>query len=155
LHVPVGKLELAPKWEEGQIRLGSVSIAKTDFVRRFMIGVAPLIMGLLIIFGLLAGVLGGDLAQKWWVYLLVSGMIFEVGNMMFVSRKDLERAWEFLLLALVVGVVLVYFEAYWWMGWDTQSVKKAGEIMRLADIFLLVPIMIDLAIVGLIGLVGF
>ena len=55
LLVPVGKLELIPRFKEegGGVDLGSVAIAKTDPVRRFLIGIAPVVFGLSIIFILL------------------------------------------------------------------------------------------------------
>src|SRR3989344_5460758 len=55
LLVPVGNLELIPKFKEegGGVDLGSVAIGKTDPIRRFLIGVAPFVFGLFIIFVLL------------------------------------------------------------------------------------------------------
>src|SRR4030043_1511008 len=50
LLVPVREFEILPKIENEQVKLGSTPIAKTDPIRRFLIGVAPLIFGIAIIF---------------------------------------------------------------------------------------------------------
>src|ERR1035437_2432032 len=48
LFVPVGSMEFAPKRHGNAVKLGSVEIAKTDPIRRSIIGCAPFFMGLLI-----------------------------------------------------------------------------------------------------------
>jgi hypothetical protein len=51
LFVPVGQFELIPEFiEEDRLKLGSVPVAKSDFLRRFLIAIAPIIAGLTILF---------------------------------------------------------------------------------------------------------
>ena len=51
LGVPTGTIYVLPVYEEHQgIRMGSVKIAQVDPFRRTLIGLAPLVVGILIIF---------------------------------------------------------------------------------------------------------
>src|SRR3990172_2227398 len=78
LLVPVGELHLIPRFKEegGGMDLGSVAIAKTDPIRRFLIGVAPFMFGILIIFSLLYFVLMNRIISTVWEYALVGIVIF-------------------------------------------------------------------------------
>src|SRR3989344_8697960 len=53
LFVKTYEIEIFPKLENGHLHMGSVQIRQTDMIRRFLIGVAPLIVGSLILFGIL------------------------------------------------------------------------------------------------------
>jgi hypothetical protein len=150
LLVPVGKLELIPKFKEegGGVDLGSVAIAKTDPVRRFLIGVAPFIFGIVIIFTILYLVSTGKFIEIWWGKILAGILIFEIANSMFASKKDLEGAvvlFAFLIVIAIFVSLLIYFFGIsihidisgFRLGRSTQ------EILRNANLFLLVPIVID------------
>ena len=126
LRVPVGKLSLWPKKKRrGQVRLGSVSVGRSDPLRASLVGVAPLVAGSAVI--LLVGqlVLGandlgrlllygtwGDLWRElvayWrvpdfplWLYL-----IFAIANTMAPSESD-RTAWPMMGLFLA-GVTVVF-----------------------------------------------
>src|ERR1700681_939898 len=47
LFVKTGEIEFMPQVQDEGLKLGSVSIAKTDPIRRFIIGVSPIILGTL------------------------------------------------------------------------------------------------------------
>jgi hypothetical protein len=145
LLVPVGKLELIPEIKEkGGSKLGSVAIAKTDPIRRFLIGVAPLLFGLGVIFTLVYFVSTVRIIDTWWGYLVVGFLIFQIANSMFASKKDLEGAIVFFVLILVVFLILILF------GVDIPSIlinlkfsPKILELLKKANLFLFVPIIID------------
>jgi hypothetical protein len=150
--VPVGKLELIPEIKEkGGSKLGSVAIAKTDPLRRFLIGIAPLIFGLGIIFTLVYFISTVRIIDTWWGYIIVGVIIFQIANSMFASKKDLEGAIVFFVLVLVVFLTLVLF------GVDIPSIlinlkfsPKVLELLKKANLFLMVPIIIDTVFVLLI-----
>lgn len=54
LLVPVGQMNLIPKLEGEKLELGSVPTAKTDIIRGTLIGIAPLIFGVALIFFLIS-----------------------------------------------------------------------------------------------------
>lgn len=145
LLVPVGKLELLPDIEEkGGAKLGSVAIAKTDPLRRFLIGVAPLIFGLGIIFLLIYFISINQFINTWWGYILVGIIIFQIANSMFASKKDLEGAIVLFVLLLVILLILIL------LGVDVSAFftnlkfsTKLLEILKMTNLFLLVPIVID------------
>lgn len=90
LFVPTGEIEFLPKVQEGGIKLGSVTIASTDPFRRFLIGVAPVISGIGIL--LLASFYLTPLWPLSWKTAVFIYILFEIGNTMFSSKKDLEGA---------------------------------------------------------------
>src|SRR3989344_5311207 len=53
--VRAGNFTIFPKEEEGHIKMGSVHVEKTDFIRAFFIGIAPFIVGILFLSGILFG----------------------------------------------------------------------------------------------------
>ncbi len=51
LFVPVGDIEFTPKKNDNGVKLGSIEIARTDPIRRSLIGFAPVFVGLALIVG--------------------------------------------------------------------------------------------------------
>lgn len=120
LGVRVGRIELLPKIEGKDIKLGSVQVAETDPFRRFFIGIAPIAAGMAVIFLTLAIYqrLASDL--PFWTIAEVYYLVFEIGNSMFSSRRDLEGVIELLAaLFLVFGILYLFgvkFSAQWILG---------------------------------------
>lgn len=116
LRVPTGELSFTPeivRHDSGQheIKAGYLKIANTDPLRRFMIGIAPLIFGLMFTFVIVW------LFQYFWPQLtqishrvgliVVTGyLLFALSNNMFSSRADMEGAQYFLPVVLLVAAVL-------------------------------------------------
>ena len=112
LFVPVGKMEFVPTIHETHVKLGSVQIGKTDPVRRFVIGVAPVLVGmsllLAVCYYLLPPVFTMSLFTTWQFYTLVY-VSFQISNTMFSSRRDMEGALELIVVLLLVVVILYFF----------------------------------------------
>lgn len=100
LFVPTGEIEFVPTIQGNSVKLGSVAIAKTDLLRRFLIGVAPIIGGIAVMLGIFWFFSPIPLAFHWKTLLFLF-LLFEIGNTMFASKKDLEGA-----IGLGVGVAL-------------------------------------------------
>lgn len=146
LLVPVGQIELMPQVEEnstekGQfsVRMGSVPIGKCDPIRRTLIGVAPIIFGLSIILGSIFYIYTRNLFTPLVLTILVY-IVFEVGNSMFSSKKDLEGS-----LIVAIMIVIIYLILYFLGVRVNLNINE--EIFKTADIYLLVPIGIDLLFV--------
>ncbi len=104
LFVHTGDIEFVPQIHKDGVKLGSVAIASTDPLRRFLIGIAPFLGGLGIM--LLAGryLFPIPTLLSWQTVIFVY-ILFEIGNTMFSSRKDLEGAIGFfILMAILIGV---------------------------------------------------
>lgn len=113
LRVPTGALDLFPRLEEKArldssarqgVTMGSVEIAKTDSIRRFLIGVAPLLVGLGIIFGILWHIELG--LENKWLLVLVGYILFVIANTMFSSKRDMEGMVPLIVAAVVVTGLL-------------------------------------------------
>jgi hypothetical protein len=153
LFVPVGEIEFFPKLTENGVKLGSVSIAKTDPVRRALIGFAPVFIGVLIFLGMLFYF---DTMRNrvelfgWGVHAMVLYTVFEIGNTMFSSSKDMEGTLE-LFGALCFVAIILYIAG---VRIDISVIEKiftAGivEFIKKADVFLSLPIVLDLCVWGL------
>lgn len=152
LFVRVGEIEFRPKVTDAGIKLGSVAIAKTDPVRRAIIGFAPIGVGLLIIFGLMYF---QSPFSSFWGVPITFYLLFVISNTMFSSSADMEGALELLVVFLVI------FGAFYLVGFrlptffiKSLSSKEFVDLIQKSSMFLLAPIIIDLAILGAIRLIS-
>lgn len=156
LMVHYGDIEFTPEIRPDGVKLGTAEIGKTDLFRRAIIGVAPVLVGLILILSLLffvtARLISGENVPFWLAIVFVY-VLFEVGNTMFSSRKDLEGAAEVLLIIIAFFIVMyiLRFEAvFTFIG--SLMTDSVAEFFKRADLFILVPIIIDLLIFGLVKL---
>ncbi|MBI2404828.1 hypothetical protein HYV22_01460 [Candidatus Gottesmanbacteria bacterium] len=116
LGVHTGKLSLVPEnLEEEEVQAGSVQIAKTDPFRRYVIGFAPLFVGITIIAAisyfirrpfavypeLVEG--QGDALQNALIYGTGYYLLFVISNSMFSSKEDLKG---FIAFAIAITLLL-------------------------------------------------
>lgn len=105
LGVQTGRISLTPKFHEDGLELGHVEIAKTDFLRRFLVGIAPLVVGVSVLSALVYLVL--YYSYQWWGYLLFAYVGITVVNTMSLSKSDLSGAWKvMLILALALAILI-------------------------------------------------
>ncbi len=153
LFVPTGKMNLIPKVEGDHVTLGSVEVGKTDILRRLLIGTAPFLIGttLLIITLILAERFA--VWQTFGYLLLVVYVLFEIGNTMFSSRKDMEGAITIFLLFFGVGLAL-YFLGF--KLFDSLQVLLSGEDLtntfQKGSLYLLIPLGINITTITLLRL---
>lgn len=156
LFVPVGEIEFFPKITEAGVKLGSVSIAKTDPVRRALIGAAPVFVGLSILLGILFYFdtlhTGGE-SFIWWMILIAGYAVFEIGNTMFSSHKDMEGTLELFGAIGLIGIVLYGLG----IRIDISSIlgvltTEMVLFIQKADVFLSLPIVIDVFLWGIVKL---
>ncbi len=107
LFVPTGEIEFLPEVRGNEVKMGSVAIAATDPLRRFLIGVAPFLFGLLVIL-LLFWYVPLRVFFSWSTALLLYGT-FQICNTMFSSRKDMEGAIGITILFFLLIVILLFF----------------------------------------------
>ncbi|MEX2007507.1 MAG: hypothetical protein WD992_01925 [Candidatus Levyibacteriota bacterium] len=153
LFVPVGNIDLLPKLkEDGELRLGSVMIGKTDIVRRALIGIAPLLVGLGVVLGI--PFLLKD--QATFLYSAVAVyLLFEVGNTMFSSKKDLEGILE-LVVVLAILVLTLYIANLRWPIDAFVSLLNTEPALRFfnqINTFLLWTLVIDVVAIAVLKLV--
>jgi hypothetical protein len=112
LFVATGEIEFMPQIHGNKVKLGSVAIAKTDPIRRFFIGVAPILFGLIIIFGLYILLFPHFALTFSWKELLFFYLLFEIGNTMYSSSKDMEGAIGFFIIATIIIALYFFFHLH-------------------------------------------
>ena len=150
LLVHATKFELMPVLQEEGLKLGSVSIEKTDPLRRLLIGAAPFIVGLSLILGSLFWMndnLTITFSLSWWLKGLVIFGYFQIGNTMFSSRKDMEGA--FLLLMVFVAILVGLYLLKWFQvfEWTSILLNQNSSIIMTASLLMIVPMAINFGLI--------
>lgn len=104
LRVPTGKLTLVPESLDGEdIKAGGVAIAKTDPLRRTLIGLAPVYVGVIVLAVIsyfirhsLAASQESVLQNAFLFYLL-----FSISNSMFSSKEDMKGVIPFTITVCI------------------------------------------------------
>ncbi len=152
--VPVGEISVLPEVEEGGVKLGSVQIGKVDPFRLTIVGVAPVLLGMLSILGILYFAQTSQ-NLSWWQIILGLYLIFEISNTMFSSKKDIEGTIGFVVAILVVILLVVGTLYFWkpqllqdiWLYLNSQNLEAVSKFFRLSSLYLLVPLTLDLLII--------
>ena|SRR3990167_3924038 len=143
LFVHTGEVEFMPQIRGNSVKLGSVAIGNTDPIRRAIIGFAPVLFGmtllLLSLFAFFQGMF--DVFPKAVGYLIILYILFELGNTMFSSSKDVEGTIELLVVLTIIFLALfiigVRIPDY---VINTAFSKDAIAMYRLICLFLLLPL---------------
>lgn len=153
LLVKTKRLTLIPKMQpDGRVDMGSVMVPHTDRFRFFMIGIAPMLVGLAVLFAALWLAEHYGLWAHWIWWPVVGYTMFQVANTMFLSPSDVQGVWWLVIfLAVVCGLL-------YWGGWRPSGewvllfLKQNEAILVQAQQWLWVPIMVDGGLIGLFWL---
>lgn len=152
LFVPTGEIEFFPQVQGDSVKLGSVQIAKTDPLRRFLIGVAPILFGLAVVGGIFS-FFSPSLTQLTWATVIVGYTVFEIGNTMFSSAKDLEGVVIFIVLLALFLTLLVFLHIPIFAFLQQLAIEVAKQVfVRTLNGFFLVAIGIDVFVILLFRL---
>ncbi len=157
LQVPIGRMEFMPKLVNNILKLGSVEIAKTDPIRRILIGTAPFFFGTSILLGIFFYAVQNDLFSYQSSIIVIGYLVFEIGNTMFSSKKDMEGALE-VIVALIAISIIFYIVGFRISAFSTEVIFSNPIIIQTfqkADIYLATPIGIDLVIIFLLKLLKY
>lgn len=153
LFVPVGDINLMPKLSEsGELRLGSVMIGKTDILRRAIIGLAPLVVGLTIVLGI--PFMLQDSSATFIFAAVAIYLLFEIGNTMFSSRKDMEGIVE-LIMVLGLLAMTFYIANFRWPAEAFASFINRDysvEFFKQINVFLAWTVAIDVIVITILKL---
>lgn len=101
LGVKTGKLTLEPESiREASIQAGSVMIAESDPFRRYAIGLAPLVWGMVVLTAISYFLQTLHTVEP-WMYALLGYLLFAVSNTMFPSPEDVKGIWPFLIVVSI------------------------------------------------------
>jgi hypothetical protein len=150
LFVRTFAVSFKPKIEGNLITLGSVEIAKTDFIRRFLIGAAPFLFGSIIVIGSMYMLYVNNLHTSPLAIAIEIFLVFEIGNTMFMSKRDLEGSWK------VLVCMFFLFLLFYILGFDLQSVLDTlspfTKVFEQITLFLAIPIVIDIVLILFLSL---
>lgn len=152
LFVHVGRIELMPEMQEDSLKLGSVEVGKTDFIRNFSIGVAPFFVGTVLILFIMFYAFTNALIGLNWLTAILIYVLFVTSNSMYSSKKDLEGAIEFFIfVCLIVG--FLYFVGVRPSSFGFLGTIIHPSIIQQAVFLLLIPIVMDIVIIGITKLI--
>lgn len=145
LLVPVGDISLLPKLTNTGVILGSVGVGKTDPLRRILIGMAPVFVGVGIITGAIYFAIENNLLNNYWSVILLAYIVFEIGNTMFSSKKDMEGVIELILFVLIIAGIcyLLGIRIQTEIIIDFISQPFIVSVFQKGSIYLLLPIIVD------------
>lgn len=149
LFVRAGKISITPVLDGQTVKLGTVEIGKTDPVRRILIGLAPMLLGTILILCTIYLSLSYFKINNIWLNLLIIYLIFEIANTMFSSKKDLEGSMLFFII-IVLSVITAYLTGI--RLHETISAYEFTLIIQKAIYYLLIPLVLDCIIVLALGL---
>lgn len=153
LFVRTGRIEFMPQVHENKVKLGSVAVAKTDFFRRFFIGVAPIIIGLITIFGIYIALFPSLSVEFSWKLAVFLYSLFEIGNTMYSSSKDMEGALVFFIITAIFIVLFFVFGLHLPPEFIKAITSEAVQsIFQKMDIFLGILAGVNLLVLGVIKL---
>jgi len=153
LFVRAGNMVLFPRLEGNGVRLGSVSIEKTDPFRRMIIGVAPILIGTSLLFLLLYYATIQNYSLFSLPMIGIGYFVFEIGNTMFSSKKDLEGVIELVLALIIIAGILFFLGVRLPENFFTfLESDEMRSLFQKGSIVLIVPILIDVALIGVFSL---
>lgn len=158
--VPVGEMNVIPEIEEQGVKLGGVQIGHSDPFRRAIIGVAPVLFGMVLIFSIFLFVKIG--IAPWWQVALGLYLLFEIGNTMFSSRKDLEGCVLFTILVITLITIItlaLYFLApniaqSIWVYINNINFEIFINFFKQASVYLIIPVAVDLLVILLVAMLN-
>lgn len=107
MQVRTDGLSVVPEIKENKsIKLGGVKIEQTDPLRRTIIGLAPVFLGLILIWVASGYVFGLD-EPSWPIFVVYGYLLMQVGLTMFSSPKDLEGS---LIGFILFGLLSLFFK---------------------------------------------
>jgi hypothetical protein len=147
LLVRTGRLTVWPRMEADRLVMGSVQVAQPDRLRRLLIGVAPGLVGISLIFGALWAYQTYGLGTSWYWTVGLGYLIFQLGNTLFSSRADLEGALGLLVVVVITAGILYWMGARPDVAWVVPLLTQYEQILLYAVRFLCVPLVIDVVMV--------
>jgi len=149
LRVPVGGFTIKPQIEGRSIKLGSVSVGKSDLIRYTLVGVAPFFTGTALVVLMFANASVNQIFEYNFLTRLLSFyIVFEIANTMFLSKSDIRG-----LVRITFVIVLIIFFLILLFKIDITDIVSSllvnnniVKIYKLLSYYLIIPVAINMAI---------
>lgn len=152
LLVKTGEINLIPRFDGQKLTMGSVTVLGADPFRRILIGVAPFLTGICLILTLLFLTQKYHLLNTPWI-IVISYSVFEIGNSMFSSKKDLEGMMIFIFLISIIVSIYILFggQIPFYVLADSIS-KDMLYLFAQGTYYMAFPIILDLIVIFILRL---
>jgi len=140
LGVPSELGSFIPKRNGEQIILGSVTLGKTSYIKRFIVGIAPFVVGAFLSL-LLVYAYQKNYFLDWYVLLFVA-LLFQTVNSMYLSHQDLKNIKWLVYYSLLLVIIILYL---------AQTNYVAISYFQTASKFLALPIIFNTLLTVIIG----
>lgn len=148
LMLKVRGITIFPTWEEGYIKLGSVVYEKGDYIRGVLVGIAPIIVGLLFFWWISA--INVFPSNNTGLTISLGYLIFVISSTMFSSKQDLVDL-IFLIPFAVLGFIIIYiFDIKIQIPFNENIIRYAVKQVMTINIYLLFSIGIQVGILILL-----
>lgn len=161
LRVPTGELSVIPKIEEGnEMQTGKLEIGRVDPFRQTMVGLAPILAGLTIIYflgklflpdySLITNYQLPITNNNVLLFFAFCYLIFDISSTMFPSKKDLES------MIFVGPIIILAAVALYLIGirifLSENLTKNINTVLKDLNLFLLITAILDYIIFLFIGI---
>lgn len=150
LFLNVRDINILPQWKDNSIKLGSVTYEKKDPIRGLLVGIAPVIVG--IIFFLWLGSLDLQLSFHYLFNIGLMYVMFVVSSTMFSSKQDLVDL-TMALPILIFGGIIIFFFGNEFIVYVTQnwlSVENVTRLLYPINWYIFYSLLIHLAIMSIL-----
>ena len=152
LFLKVRDIHVFPEWEGQYLKLGRVYYEKKDVIRSILVGIAPVIVGLLLF---------------WWLFnlhilqtsnlllkIIVGWLIFILSTTMFSSKQDLIDVVYLIPIAVIIAGVFYIFQIDLsdLVPWQLLLEATAGFVYAI-NIYLLISLGIHTLMIALLQIV--
>lgn len=139
-------LSVIPRVEEDRVVAGEAYIQASDPVRQSLVGMAPFIVGQLLLISLSWYLRNTSL--NWWQIGIILYLVFQITNTQFSSKKDLEGTGIVVAVLLSVAVLFQLAGLELWESFVRFVIENANWWTQLASLFL-IPLGINLIVIFL------
>ncbi len=151
LMLKVRGITIFPTWENGYIKLGSVVYEKGDYIRGVLVGIAPIIVGLLCFWWI--SVVNIFPSDNFSITIALGYLIFVISSTMFSSKQDLVDL-IFLIPFIILGFIIMYiFDINIRIPLNGNSMRIIAEYMQTANTYLMFSIGIQIGVLALLQIV--
>jgi len=154
LFLPVKDIQIFPKFEDGQIKLGHVLYVKKDFLRGILVGAAPFFGALFLFFTLSFFNLFPNKSLGLNIFLIY--LIFTVSSLMFSSKQDLVDIGyliPFFLFLLIIGYIFQPFIPSFNLSYFKNIIAGLEFFLTNVNYYLFLSILIHVFLMGIFLLV--
>jgi hypothetical protein len=150
LFLPVKDIQIFPKFEEGQIKLGHVLYVKKDFLRGILVGVAHFFGALFLFFGLSFFNLFPN--KNLGLNITLTYLIFTFSSLMFSSKQDLVDIGyliPFILFLLIIGYIFQPFIPSFNLSYFKNIIAGLEFFLTNVNYYLFLSILIHVFLMGI------